>query len=144
MKHSPVPITESGAAAVALLSLAAGGWAMAAPSSFYRTVAPFPPYSQHLIHDIGAFQIGLGACLAAGLVLSDALLAVLAGNTAGAVAHVVSHLMDRGDGGHPSDPLSITAVALLLAVLTVARWVAGRRSASASARGIAGPLQDQS
>ncbi|MGI8695251.1 MAG: hypothetical protein ACR2JQ_01130 [Mycobacteriales bacterium] len=113
---------------------------MSAPSSFYRTIAPFPPYSRHLIHDIGAFQIGLGGCLAAGLVASDALLVALAGNTAGAMAHVASHVMDRGDGGHPNDPLTIGMVALVLAVLTVARWAVTRRAATPIGAGIAPDL----
>lgn len=33
---------------------------MIAPRSSDLTVATFPPYNQHLLHDIGAFQIGLG------------------------------------------------------------------------------------
>lgn len=128
MKHRTIPSVESITLAVALTSVAAGASAMAAPSAFYRVIAPFPPYSQHLIHDIGAFQIGLGACLVAGLLLPDALLAVLAGNTAGAAAHAASHLIDRDHGGHPSDPLTMTAVALLLAALTLARWAVTRRT----------------
>lgn len=128
MKHRIIPIIEATTLAVALTSLAAGAWAMTAPASFYRTIAPFPPYSQHLIHDIGAFQIGLGACLVAGLLLPDALLAALVGNTAGAAAHAASHLIDRDHGGHPSDPLTIAAVALLLAALTMARWAVTHRT----------------
>lgn len=140
MRQKPVPILNAAIAVIALGSLVAGGWAIAAPAAFFRTIAPFPPYNQHLIHDIGAFQIGLGACLVAGLVASDALLAVLAGNAAGAVAHFASHLMDRAEGGHPSDPVTIGALALLLVLLALARVAttqyvrAATRSALATSR----------
>jgi len=47
--------------AVALLLIGLGLWA------FYSSIATYPPYSPHLVHDVGAFQIGLGACLALAL-----------------------------------------------------------------------------
>jgi hypothetical protein len=123
----PARLVAAMTALIGLLSVAAGGWALAAPVTFYRLVAPFPPYSMHLIHDIGAFQLGLGAGLLAGLLLRDGLLAVLAGNSVGAAAHFASHLMDRADGGHSSDPFTIGALALLLAALTTARCAMMRR-----------------
>jgi len=123
----PARLVAAMTALIGLLSTVAGGWALAAPATFYRLVAPFPPYSMHLIHDIGAFQLGLGACLLAGSLLGDGLLAVLAGNSVGAAAHSASHLMDRADGGHSSDPLTIGALALLLAALTTGRWAMMRR-----------------
>ena len=43
--------------------VAFGVWAMVGPRSFFDTLATFDPYNQHLIQDIGAFQIGLGAVL---------------------------------------------------------------------------------
>jgi hypothetical protein len=53
-----------------LLLLGAGPWAMLAPGSFYATIATYPPYNVHFIHDIGAFQLGLGACLILALVMA--------------------------------------------------------------------------
>jgi hypothetical protein len=50
--------------------LAAGIWAGAAPRSFARFVA-FPDH-EHFLHDLGAFQVGIGAVsllVAAALVL---------------------------------------------------------------------------
>ena len=42
--------------------LAVGLWALFAPRSF-ATWIDFPPYAEHLLHDVGAFQIGIGlAC----------------------------------------------------------------------------------
>jgi hypothetical protein len=110
-------------AIVGLLGLALVGtglWAMLAPESFYASVAVYPPYNRHFIHDIGAFNLGLGATLGFALVLGDALLVALAGNAVGALAHFVSHVVDRDLGGQASDPLVFGIVALLLVGL--AAW----------------------
>ncbi len=104
--------------AVALLLLGLGLWAMVAPEAFYSSIATYPPYSRHLVHDLGAFQIGLGACLALALLVRDALLAALGGNAAGAIAHFGSHVADRWAGGHASDPLLVGLLAVLLTTLT--------------------------
>lgn len=66
MRPTNTRCIEIGSGVVGLGTVAAGLWAMTAPRGFYLTVAHFPPYNAHLIHDIGAFQIGLGA----GLVIS--------------------------------------------------------------------------
>ena len=42
-------------------------WALAAPKLFFESVATFEPYNQHFVEDLGAFQIGLGAVLAAAI-----------------------------------------------------------------------------
>lgn len=93
-------------------------------------LAPFPPYNEHLVHDIGAFQLGLGACLLAGLLSSDALLAVLTGNALGAHAHSLSHLLDRHLGDRGSDPFAIGAYGLLLTAMAVARYRAADRAST--------------
>jgi hypothetical protein len=100
----------------------AGLWAFVAPRSFFEVIAVYPPYNQHFIHDLGAFQLGLAAALVLGLFLRDALLAVLGGNAVGAVVHFVSHVEDRALGGHASDPFTVGAVALLLLVASGLRW----------------------
>ena len=123
MKPNATRVIQAAVAVLALISIAAGLWAMSAPHSFYVNAAPFPPYNAHLFHDIGAFQIGLGACLAAGLLVGDALLAVLAGNTFAGVAHFIGHVVDRSEGGHASDPFVFGFLAALMLVLTVARAV---------------------
>jgi hypothetical protein len=125
VKQIPIRTIQATVAVLALVSLATGLWAMIDARSFYRDAAPFPPYNVHLLHDIGAFQIGLGACLVAGLRLRDALLAVLVGNTFAGVAHFVAHVVDRDLGGHASDPYVFGVLALALIALTAARATTG-------------------
>jgi len=94
-----------------------GLWAFLAPAGFSETVAPFPPFNQHLFHDAGAFQVGLGLALLLGATaraaLQPALLAVLAAS----ILHVVSHVEDRTLGGHVTD---VPALSLLCALLALA------------------------
>ncbi len=103
----------------------AGAWALAAPRSFFETLAVFEPYNRHFIHDIGAFQIGLGAVLLLGVLVRDGLLVALAGVGVAAVLHVVSHLLDRGIGGEPATDIPFFGlVAALLVAAAAARAVA--------------------
>lgn len=109
------------AAVVGIGLVATGLWAFLGPQSFYDTIAEYPPYNEHFIHDIGAFLIGLGSALLAALVLTDVLLLALFANAVGAVAHAISHIMDRDLGGAASDPWTLSALAVLLAAATVLR-----------------------
>lgn len=100
--------------------LAFGLWALLAPQSFFDTLATFEPYNRHFVHDIGAFQIGIGAILF--LLIagppSDGLAAGLLGAGIGSLAHVLSHIMDSGLGGNPAldfPNFTIMTVALLVA-----------------------------
>jgi hypothetical protein len=119
----PDRIIQAVTAVLALALLGLGLWAMIAPHGFYESAATYPPYNRHFIHDVGALLIGLGSCLVAGLLVRDALLAVLAGNTIGAVAHFVSHVVDRSLGANASDPVTFGVLALVFALLTSARWM---------------------
>lgn len=110
-----------------LLFTAWGLWAMLAPASFYEAAAVFPPYNQHFLQDIGAFQIGLGAVLLLALVprLAAAGLAVaLLGVGIGSTAHLVSHLVGTDLGGAPARDIpffAVLSVALLWAGVAAAR-----------------------
>ncbi len=99
-----------------LFYLVFGVWAFAAPASFAETVASFPPYNVHYLHDLGAFQVGLGVALLAAVIWSNALGAVLAGVAAASVLHTVSHWIDQGLGGRASDPYSVGLIALVVLV----------------------------
>jgi hypothetical protein len=101
------------AALAGLFYLTFGIWAFAAPESFGENIANYPPYNEHLIHDLGAFQIGLGVGVLAGVLLSSALAAGLAGVAAGSIMHGISHIIDSGHGGRAIDPWLVTAIGVL-------------------------------
>ena len=98
---------------VGLFTLGLGIWALIAPASFYESIAGFPPYNEHFLHDAGAFQVGLGATLLLALRYRDALVVALGGFTVGAVAHAAAHVVDRDLGGRATDPLSLSIIALV-------------------------------
>lgn len=109
-------------AIVAGLSFAAFGlWAFVDARSFYDELAAFPPSNRHLLHDIGAFQIGIGSMLLLSSFWRDALGAALTGAAVGAAFHFAAHLWDRDIGGKDTDPLVFGAVALVLIVSAVAQ-----------------------
>jgi hypothetical protein len=109
------------AAVSGLVFLVAGLWAFAAPAGFFASAATFEPYNVHLIRDIGAFQIGIGAALISAILVRDALLAALAGASIGAAFHLVGHLLDHDLGGDPVVDIpafGLTAVLLVAAALS--------------------------
>lgn len=99
-------VTIVGGAAFLLFGL----WAFAGPRSFFDTLATFEPYNAHLIRDIGAFQIGLGAVLVLIAFLPDAHGAALLGVGVGGVFHAIGHVMDRGLGGSPGTDIPTFSV----------------------------------
>lgn len=108
------------AIAAAALFLLSGAWAFADPASFYDTVALFPPYNRHLLHDLGAFQFGLGTALVLGLAGWSGLRVALWAVAVAAVLHAVSHIIDRDLGGRGTDPLALSLVAVVLVAAAVA------------------------
>ncbi|GIF47931.1 PPOX class probable F420-dependent enzyme [Asanoa ferruginea] len=105
---------------LAMFTLAAGFWGLIAPSSFASFVN-FPP-AEHFVHDVGAFQLGLGAALLLGLVWADGFTVGLGGYLVGSVAHTVSHIADRNIGGATGQTVLIAVSAALAAVALVERW----------------------
>ena len=98
---------------------------MAGPESFFDAVARFEPYNQHLIQDIGAFQIGLGAVLLLAVLPGrvDGLALALLGVGIGATCHFISHLVGRDLGGTPETDIPFFgAVALLLLAAGALCW----------------------
>jgi uncharacterized membrane protein len=116
------------AAVSGVFFLAFGVWAMAARESFHAGVAEFEPYNQHLVQDIGAFQIGLGAVLLLAVAGTAAALPVaLLGVGVGSAAHVVSHVVGRDLGGTPETDIPVFAlVAVLLLTAGFVSWRASR------------------
>ena len=113
----------------ALFFLLPGIWAFIAPHSFYDQLATFPPYNRHLVHDIGACQIGIGAALLLALRWGDAKFVALAGAVAGALVHLLSHIIDHDQGGADSDVFVFGLAAVALVAAAVARWQAVVRAA---------------
>ena len=107
--------------------LATGLWAFADPESFYDEVATFEPYNQHLLQDIGAFNIGLGAVLALALLRpGDGLTVALLGAGIGSGVHVVSHLIGHDLGGRPEVDIPLFGLlTLALVVPGILRWRQG-------------------
>jgi PPOX class probable F420-dependent enzyme len=95
-------------------TLATGLWALTAPGSFASFVN-FPEH-EHFLHDIGAFQLGIGATLLVGLLWRDGLATALAGFGVGNTVHAVNHALDQHLGGHAGDAWALAAVSVLTAV----------------------------
>lgn len=106
-----------------LQSIFFGAWALVAPENFYDTIATFPPYNEHFLHDVGAFQLGLGAVLLLALRFRDALYVALAGFGVAEVLHTVAHIVDSDLGGRTSNTvvLGIIAVAVIVAAVLETR-----------------------
>ena len=108
-----------------LFMLVLGIWAFFAPASFADFVAF--PYNRHLLHDVGAFQIGIGTTMLLALMWTDGVMVVLAGYVVGSSFHLLSHILDRHIGGHSYDPLVLSVmVAVGLAGMYVRARVSGR------------------
>lgn len=104
-----------------LLGVTFGAWAFFGPESFFESIATFPPYNLHFMHDLGALQLGIGAALLGALVWHDALLVALQGGTIAAGFHFVAHVLDRDIGGRASDPWTLGALAVLPLVALILR-----------------------
>jgi hypothetical protein len=109
------------AALVAGISmLAFGVWALFAPASFADLI-DYAPYNEHLIHDAGAFQIGIGVTVLMALRWTDALGVALAGFVVAGGLHTLNHVLDLHLGGHETDPWALGALTLTAAAGLVAR-----------------------
>ena len=108
-----VRFARAAAWVVAGFWLGSGLWAFVAPQSFYDQLATFPPYNVHLLHDIGALSIGLGAVIVFSLLRMPALRSALLGVGVGSVFHVASHVIDYDQKPDVMDVLGLAAIALL-------------------------------
>jgi hypothetical protein len=83
-------IRRLGFAALGLLNLGWGGWAVAAPAHFFATfpgfglrwTAAYPPYNQHLIVDLGATMLTLATLLLGAALVDRPAVSWLAGTAA--------------------------------------------------------------
>lgn len=105
-----------------LLTVVFGIWALAAPASFFRNIGTYGPYNRHFIHDVGAFQIGIGVSLLAGAAGWDGLLVALFGFAVGSIFHELSHVMDRHIGGRSTDPIGLGLLAAISVTVAALAW----------------------
>jgi PPOX class probable F420-dependent enzyme len=123
------PYVTGLALVAALFMLVAGVWALLWPASFAEAVQ-FPD-ATHMVHDVGAFQIGIGVTLALAALWRDPLAVALAGFLVGNTLHAVNHGVDLDLGGRGSDPwllgaLSVLTLVALVRRLRQLRYVVGR------------------
>lgn len=123
--------TPSFAAWLAIAFWGVGGaWAFLSPATFFDSVANFPPYNAHFLRDAGAFMLGLGAAIALALRWTGALAVALGATAVAGVFHVISHVLDRAQGGSLRDTIGLGVFAV---VVSVAAWAQQRAPRKASA-----------
>lgn len=121
-------------ALVGLATVGIGTWCLIGPSSFAAAVG-FETHL-HFLHDVGAFQLGLGITLLLALIWADALATALAGFIVANTVHTVNHLLDLDLGGSVAQAWVLGAVSVALVVAFVLRlhqlgYVLGRVGAAA-------------
>jgi PPOX class probable F420-dependent enzyme len=92
----------------------AGVWALVSPGSFADRV-DFPDH-EHFLHDIGAFQLGIGVTLLLALIWRDALATALAGFLVANTVHAVNHAVDLDLGGQAWQAWALALASALTAV----------------------------
>lgn len=127
--------------AAALLSSASllvfGVWAYLTPRSFADYIN-FSPYNQHLTHDAGAFQIGLGVAVLLAVFSADSMVVALSGFVAASALHTLSHYTDRDIGGHSSD-VSLLSLVTVIALAGLVVHLYDRRRRGQGRRGLPNP-----
>ena len=100
---------------VGLVTVGIGIWCLIGPRSFAAAVG-FGTHL-HFLHDVGAFQLGLGITLLLALIWADALATALAGFIVANTVHTVNHVMDLDLGGSVAQAwvLGLVSVALVVA-----------------------------
>jgi hypothetical protein len=125
--HPGRRITFAAAILSAATMIVLGGWAFLEPSSFAEFIS-YAPYNRHLVHDAGAFQVGIGIGVTVLLALAwnDALLVALTGFAVASGLHTISHSIDRHLGGHDSD-VPVLGLFTLIALIGIAASIPRRK-----------------
>ncbi len=114
-------------AVIGVFYLVTGAWAYLAPLSFFSAVATFAPLNIHLLHDAGAFQLGLGLALTVPVALRAPLRAPLIAVLGASVLHLLAHVEDIRLGGHPTTDLPVLAlICVALAAALIVDLRAGK------------------
>jgi PPOX class probable F420-dependent enzyme len=101
-------------ALIGLLTAGIGMWCLSDPRSFAQ-FAGFPAH-EHFVHDVGAFQVGLGVLALLALIWSDALVTVLAGYIVANTVHTVNHAVDLDLGGSALQAWALGAASVALVI----------------------------
>ena len=80
-----------------LTLLLPGLLAFVAPGAFYDALAPFPPQNDHILKDVGAFQISLGLAALAAVRVRAMRVPMLGVMTVQFALHAISHLIDMDE-----------------------------------------------
>jgi PPOX class probable F420-dependent enzyme len=106
-------------ALIGLLTVGIGVCCLIDPHSFAEFVG-FPAH-EHFVHDVGAFQVGLGVMLLFALIWSDALATALAGYVVANTVHTVNHIVDLDLGGSALQAWALGAASVALVIAFVLR-----------------------
>ncbi len=106
-------------ALIGLLTAQIGVWCLIDPRSFAE-FAGFGAH-EHFVHDVGAFQVGLGVTLLLALIWSDALATALAGYIVANTVHTVNHIVDLDLGGSALQAWALGAASVALVIAFVLR-----------------------
>lgn len=117
--QGPSPFVTVTVIVGAAMMLVFGVWCRVDPNGFAQW-ANWPEH-EHFLHDAGVFQIGIGLMLLSALWWRDAVAVGLAGLAVTNALHAWNHWADLADGGRPSDPYALLAVAVLAVVALVVR-----------------------
>jgi PPOX class probable F420-dependent enzyme len=106
-------------AVVGVVTAGIGIWCLIDPNSFADAVG-FEAH-RHFLHDVGAFQLGLGVILLLALIWADALATALAGFIVANTVHAVNHVIDLDVGGSVAQAWILGAVSVALVLAFVLR-----------------------
>lgn len=106
-------------AGVGVATAGIGIWCLIDPNSFADAVG-FGAH-RHFLHDVGAFQLGLGVILLLALIWADALATALAGFIVANTVHTVNHIVDLDEGGSAAQAWVLGAVSVALVLAFVLR-----------------------
>ena len=101
-----------------------GLWSLLLPRSFGALI-DFPPYNEHLLHDLGAFQIGIGVSLLVSLIWSDSIGVALVAFIVAGTLHSINHALDRHLGGHSFDQWGLVGLVVLAGAALIIHLRAG-------------------
>jgi len=118
---------------VTIAAIVAGGfmlvfgvWSLLFSRSFAALI-DFPPYNVHLLHDVGAFQIGIGVSVLVSLIWSDSIGVALVAFIVAGTIHSINHALDRHLGGRPFDQWGLGGLVLLAVAALIIHLRGGSR-----------------